>query len=182
MVVASLSTSVGGGWSLTGLAGGVIDGALHALLPRSESGVRRIRNALGPGAVIGVALSRTWIEETSRTPFLSTSFKLAASYIPVVGQANASDGLFAMDLRASLTVGKTIGDVFTPYLSVRAFGGPILWMRVDGLSVGTDRYHVQVALGASLHVPLGDGRTLTATIDASPALERSLSAGAAVSF
>src|SRR5690606_16412054 len=56
----------------------------------------------------------------------------------------------ALDFRVALTASRTFGDVVTPYVSVRAFGGPVFW-RIDGEDVaGSDPRHVQGAVGVSL--------------------------------
>lgn len=56
----------------------------------------------------------------------------------------------ALDLRVGVVAGKTFADVFTPYVTARAFGGPISW-RYDGEEVtGTDLYKYQVGGGLSL--------------------------------
>jgi len=178
MVVATLSRGIGGGWSLTGVGGVILGGTLRELPDKAGPDAVTLASPVSPGGLIGVSFDKTWVAETAFTPFVSTSLRVAASYIPSVGDS----AFMAIDLRAAVTVGKTIGDVFTPYLSARVFGGPILWFREDGTSMGTDIYHAQVAIGASFHIPLGDAATLTATVDWSPVLERSLSAGAAVSF
>lgn len=182
MAVISLSHPIGDGWSLTGLVGIIIEGTLTEQ-PRApyQPDAVTLRNPTGYGGLVGVALSKTWIAETATTPFLSTTFKLAASFLPQVGDVQVGGGLLSVDIRGSVTVGKTFKNVFTPYLSARVFGGPIVWWRKGEVAVGTDRYHVQVAIGASLHIPVGSSR-LTATVDWSPALERSFSAGLGLSF
>ncbi|MDB4940658.1 MAG: uncharacterized protein JWP97_192 [Labilithrix sp.] len=67
-----------------------------------------------------------------------------------VSGAASSTTFTAGDLRAGVIVGKTFGDVLTPYVTGRVFGGPIYW-HLDGASVtGTDLYKYQAGGGVSL--------------------------------
>ena len=169
MLVATVSTPLDADWSLTGLVGSILRG--HLGISRSEPASQL---AMSPGGVVGVSLQRTWIPQTALAPFLSTSFKLACSFVPRVGQQQ--EPLLALDLRASITVGKTIANVVTPYLSARLFGGPIVWFRQSQTVWGTDIYHAQLAVGVTLEIPLSSGTALIMSLDASPLLERSVSA------
>lgn len=49
-------------------------------------------------------------------------------------------------------MGKTIAEVFTPYMLARAFGRPILWRYQGDYTVGNDKYHYQLGAGAVLRI------------------------------
>ena len=51
-----------------------------------------------------------------------------------------------------MSVGWSLGEAWSPYLAVRAFGGPVLWKQDDVRVLGTDLYHVSVAAGFNLTV------------------------------
>jgi hypothetical protein len=85
----------------------------------------------------------------------------------------------AFDLRAGAIAGKTIAGVFTPYVTARAFGGPVSW-RFDGDAVtGTDLYKYQ--LGGGLSLALFD-RKLDVFAEGIALGERGFAAGVGTSF
>lgn len=166
MVVLTGTTPLSKDWSLSAILGATLGGQL--VFSSSDT-----THAIGQGAVVGVAFERQWLPQTASSPFLSTGFKLAASFSPSVGHAN--EELLAIDLRASVTVGKTLAGLLTPYLSARVFGGPIIWLRRSQTLWGTDRYHVQLALGMTLRIPVDVERAISLSLDVSPMFERSAS-------
>lgn len=62
-------------------------------------------------------------------------------------------GYLGIDFRFGATVGKTFFGWLSPYASLRVFGGPVIWTDRGESRLGTDRYHVQGALGAVFILP-----------------------------
>jgi hypothetical protein len=124
------------------------------------------------------AASLTWkaLTEARIRPFVLTGLTLA-KLLGSTHSASAPDaGFNAIDVRATLLVGKHFGDRFSAFAIGRAFGGPI-WWHVENESVnGTDLYHYQAGLGAALSfgdvglfgeaIPFGE-RAVTAGVTAS---------------
>jgi hypothetical protein len=71
-------------------------------------------------------------------------------------------------------VGKTFARLIRPYLAFRAFGGPVIFSDGDVTLLGTDRYHVQAALGLSAVLPRG----FDAFAEIAPGPERAVAFGA----
>lgn len=69
------------------------------------------------------------------------------------GEGPARGSYLGLDVRFGATVGKTFFGWFSPYASVRVFGGPIFWTLGDETKLGTDRFHFQGALGAVFLLP-----------------------------
>jgi hypothetical protein len=118
------------------------------------------------------------LDDERYQPFLLVGLTAAATGV------GTDDGLeqatlTAIDIRASLTVGKFfLDDTFAPYFVGRVFAGPILW-QVQGQSLtGTDDNHVQVGAGFMV---TSAGR-LAAYTEIIPLGERSVSVGASVTF
>jgi hypothetical protein len=85
----------------------------------------------------------------------------------------------ALDLRLGAIAGTTIASVLTPYVTARAFGGPVAW-RFDGADVtGTDLYKYQ--LGGGLALALFD-RRLDLFAEGIALGERGLAAGIGTTF
>jgi hypothetical protein len=87
-------------------------------------------------------------------------------------------GLFSVDARLGLIVGKTFFDVLTPYAGVRLFGGPVMWRFRGEDVVGSDVRHVQLALGLSSALPSG----LDLFAEVAPFGERAATVGGGLSF
>ena len=92
-------------------------------------------------------------------PFIDIGGAFAVAHTNTVNAASNpvehDEPWTTLDMRASVSLGWSIGGVFNPYVAVRAFGGPVLW-RVDGADIsGTDRTHVQTVVGASVVLPPG---------------------------
>jgi hypothetical protein len=108
------------------------------------------RHSIGPGWMAFGAVGYRILDGQGAAPFLLMSASLAFSSARTTDEADplATAFLTATDLRAGITVGKTFFDVLSPYLSLRAFSGPVYW-KVRGESVvGSDRVHYQPAVGA----------------------------------
>jgi hypothetical protein len=138
--------------------------------------LRRLSLSVGLGALVGGRVSIDWPTGTDRGEllpgFLGTAsisylaanegkvspFVLVGGQFGVGGERLRLDGsevterFTAFDARVSATVGKTFAKRLRPYLSVRAFGGPVL---LGERAVGSDRYHLQVATGLAVVLPRG---------------------------
>ncbi len=147
------------------------------------------RFSFDPGWIASIAATWKIIGEKRDDAFLIVGGALAASGAmtrPMAGgvagvestKLQPAENMYAFDLRASVIGGKTFFGVLSPYLVVRAFGGPVLW-KYDGEDVGGgDKYHVQV--GAGLVVALPERFDVFA--EAVPLGERAAVAGLGYSF
>jgi hypothetical protein len=104
-----------------------------------------------PGVVWSLTAGRRFLGQRPGIPFLLLVGTLSGSSARTRSLSSATTtALHAFDGKIDLSVGWTLGEAFSPYLAVRAFGGPVLW-RIDGQRVfGTDLYHVSVAAGFNL--------------------------------
>jgi hypothetical protein len=132
------------------------------------------RYAMAPGIASVVGASWRVVDADGVIPFvlLTTQISYASSSTP------GDVGYNALDLRGGIAVGTTIGQVLTPYVAGRAFGGPIYWRYQGAPIVGTDDHHWQVAAGCSLTV----ARRVDIFAEGAPLGELGVSAGAGVSF
>ena len=124
---------------------------------------------LGTGLVATASVSRQW----QRAPwFVTGTGSFGASRVPTQADGGgAGETLVGIDGRVGATAGRTVGPV-SPYLLLRAFGGPVLW-QLGGMDVvGTDTTHVQ--LGAGVSASFGPA---TVVLDVSALGERSASLG-----
>jgi hypothetical protein len=124
----------------------------------------------GPEAVAGVS----WRALDGGAPFLVLTSLLSFSAARTSQAGAPSVGYQALDLRIGAMGGVTLGKMFSPYATARAFGGPVFW-RYQGASVsGTDVHHYQIGIGAAAAIA---GR-LGLFVEGIPLGERALSAGA----
>ena len=94
------------------------------------------------------------------------------------GPVPDSTFFYAVDLRVRLTVGKTFFDTLSPYAAVAAFGGPVFWNYRGSVTLGTDRNHYAIALGAVVSLPRG----LDTFAEVAPLGERGVTIGGGKSF
>jgi hypothetical protein len=128
----------------------------------------------GPTGSIGVVYTLI-----SGSPFVALSGVLSASHATTQLRGRGpSVNYDAFDLRVGVIAGVTVLDVLSPYAVARAFGGPVLWRYEGESQTGTDAYHVQLGLGATLR-PLD---ALAVFVEGVPLGERALSGGASVAF
>jgi hypothetical protein len=99
-----------------------------------------------PGFAGSFAAAFTVVEQKGAIPFVMLTGQASSSAVPTTAGTYV-----AIDLRASVVAGYTLFERFTPYLTARAFGGPVLWRG----STGTDLYHYQFGLGAVVGLPAG---------------------------
>jgi hypothetical protein len=120
------------------------------------------RDTLGPGFAGFVGIAGRVVDGRGALPFVQLTATLSSTHALTRTDARGTrtDGtsmarpdtsrFTAFDLRVGAIAGKTLAEVFTPYVTARAFGGPIYW-RFDGNDVtGTDLYKYQVGGGLSL--------------------------------
>lgn len=125
---------------------------------RLDSAGDRLRAAWGISGAIRV--SREWLGPNRAGLFLSTTLALgvvATGYDrgfdrALAAQADSrggeADTMLATDISLNLVLGATVARVFSPYIAVRGFGGPVLWEGLGGANVGSDPRHFAVALGS----------------------------------
>ena len=121
------------------------------------------RDTLGPGFSGALGVAGRVYDGKGWIPFLQLTATLSVTHMGTRtddagtrtdgtrSPAGPSSPKFtAGDLRVGFIAGKTFGDVFTPYVTARAFGGPVAW-RFDGEAVtGTDLYKYQAGGGLSV--------------------------------
>jgi hypothetical protein len=146
------------GWSAS--VGGILAGRIDG------------RDVQG-GATAGGSLSWLPIFESARRPFVALTASASAAFASATGDDEERHSWWALDLRGSVTVGKTVAGRWVPYVSARTFAGPVFWTRAGERVTGSDRYHV--TLGAGLIVRLPSGVDVTA--EAMPLGEQSAALG-----
>jgi len=164
---------------LTTLADGTVLGASVGALMGGRIDGRADGWVLDPGVVWALTAGRRYFATRPRIPFLLVVGTVSGSS---TNTARLSDGerapLHAFDGKIDLSVGWTLGEAWSPYLAVRAFGGPIVW-RVEGeRMIGGDLYHVSVAAGFNLNV----ANRVSLYFDGAFVGMRSLGGGASVRF
>jgi hypothetical protein len=145
----SLERAFGDRFVLQVGGGAILDGTLT---------VGRTAHTVDPGWVAAAGFSYRLADEKKRAPFVlfSYGFAIGRTHTHLRDDpGSAKVPLTAIDLaRAGLTVGKSFGPL-TPFASARVFGGPVFWT-IDGASAtGGDRYHFQLATGASVRPGAG---------------------------
>jgi hypothetical protein len=146
-------------------------------VPRGHLFVGTERHDIAPGWLGLAAFSWRIAAGEGPWPFVLTSLSFAGSSARTVGPDGTSARLVAIDLRGGVTVGKTLWDTLSPYAALRLFGGPVLW-EYRGASVGgSDRHHVQAAVGGVLTLAPVD-----VYVEWAFAGERALGGGIGVSF
>ena len=107
--------------------------------------------SIEPGVVWSLTAGRRFFGQRPAIPFLLVMGTFSGSSTRTRNvERRETTPLHAFDGKLDLSVGWTLGEAFSPYLSVRGFGGPVLW-RIDGERVlGGDLYHVSLALGFNL--------------------------------
>jgi hypothetical protein len=129
---------------------------------------------LQPGPLLAASLSYRAVDDRKARPFVLFSLSLAVS-----SASTEPDGssIVATDARLGVSAGKTIAGKMTPYVTARAFGGPVFWSYGGTDASGTDVHHYQVGAGFSLSLGKVDVH-----MEVAPLGERSLAAGAGLAF
>lgn len=151
---------------------------------------RALRYDLQPGAAAGVGLSWRALKAPRDGVDLSLAFQLAAASTGLRAPDRLPTGVprgadwMAFDLRVSLTASRTFGGVFTPWASVRVFGGPIAvtWDGRDETSLGSDDRHVQIAAGMSLRLFPESAPGFRVFVEGAALSERGFTLGASHAF
>ena len=173
-----------GTWSLLFGAGGIASGELvHGAA----------HDSLGPGFSAYGGVAGRVVDGRGALPFVQLTATLSATHAltrtddrgtrsngsTTPGAQPETPRFSAFDLRVGAIAGKTFGDVFTPYVTARAFGGPVFW-HLDGASVtGTDLYKYQLGGGVSVAL---FRRRLDLFAEGIPAGERGVAAGIGTTF
>jgi hypothetical protein len=132
-----------------------------------------------PGVVWALTIGRRWFGSKPAMPYLLVIGTFSGSLASTRRESDGQIGtLLAFDNKADVSMGWTIGEAFSPYLAVRAFGGPILWKQDGQQRLAGDLYHVSLACGFNLNI---DNR-VSAFFDGAFLGARGLSGGFAVRF
>lgn len=151
-------------------AGGIVAGQIFPHHDRAE---------FGPGVSGYFGVARALLDEKGWVPFLQLGATLSGSRVTTRGpNVNEGPSFTAFDVRAALTVGKTLGPV-AMYATGRAFGGPIFYRYRNEAVTGTDLYKYQVGGGLTLALP---SRVLDAFVEGIALGERGIAAGLGASF
>lgn len=126
-----------------------------------------------PGFVAGLHVDWRALSAPDDPITLTLGVQLAVAHATLTLDG-VSYGWTATDVRASVTVSRTLWDRLTPYLSVRAFGGPIFFRD----ATGADKTHVQIALGLALQIASG----VSLSVEGAVLAERGVFGGVAVAF
>jgi hypothetical protein len=166
-------------FSPTSTVGGGLGAGLGGLI---TVGARRFQ--VDPGWLVTFSYSRRLLDGTGKKPFLVLGVSAGGSgagtreELTPAGAPPETAMLYAFDIRAGLTVGKTFWNTLSPYAALRVFGGPVFW-GYDGKSVlASDLYHVQ--LGGGMVTALPRGFDLFA--EGIPLGERAVTVGAGKTF
>jgi hypothetical protein len=154
-------------------AGYVFSGAL-------EVGARRYD--VEAGALVLVGASWRVVNDEGAIPYVVFSASLGAMRASLHDLRDAdqpsSASYVAIDGRFGATLGKTFADIVSPYIALRVFGGPVFYDDDVEVRVGTDRYHVQPALGVVGIVP----GVLDVFFEGAPVLEQAISGGVGLTW
>lgn len=149
-VVASMDFFTRGSTTYQLATGSFVTGTLTT----DDDGVER---QMGPGWLVSGGATWRVVDPTEgAVPYVLLSLTFGATGTrtfadpPDTRREPLRGSYVAIDARFGATVGKTFGDVVSPYAAVRAFGGPVFWTEGGETTSGTDRYHVQLAGGVAL--------------------------------
>jgi len=159
--------STAGGWSFRGALGALIDGSLEA---DGTSGTHDLES----GVVGALGVARQW-KLGDGYWFITGSAGLSIAAASTHAAGAADDPRFiAGDLRFGAIAGRTLGEMWNPYVLARAFGGPVSWS-IGGMdTIGSDTRHFQLGAGLSVVTSIG----LTVVVDVSALGEQGASLGA----
>lgn len=146
------------GWSVT--AGGVLGGRIDN------------RGISGGGTLAGTVSLLALCERAWR-PFVGLTATLGTAFVRATGDDRRQHSWWAFDLRGGVTVGKTFAERWVPYVSARAFEGPVMWHRGGEDVRGGDRYHVTAGAGLIVRLPA----SIDITAEGMPLGERSVALG-----
>lgn len=169
-VFAGTELALGSGLSFRFGAGGILGGRIDP---------HRARADFGPGATAFAGATKSLVDERGAIPFVQLGGVFSFSRVGTRGPGpNEAPTFTALDVRAALTAGKTLGPLAV-YATARVFGGPIFFRYRDEPVTGTDLYKYQLGGGLSVALP---SRLLDAFVEGIAAGERGLSAGIGSTF
>lgn len=146
------------------------------------------RDTIGPGFSGFVGIAGRVLDGRGALPFVQLSLTLSGTHMITRTDDVTTDGTprridtprwTAFDLRAAAIAGKTFADAVTPYVVLRAFGGPTYWHLDDAAVTGTDLHKYQVGAGLSLALL---SRRLDVFAEGVPLGERGIAAGIGTTF
>lgn len=147
--------------------------------------IANTRYTITPGWLLTASYSRRLLDGAGKLPFVFVSVIVGGSGVftnqslPLPATPKDAVAMYAIDARAALVVGKTLWDVLSPYVALKAFGGPIFWKnKQDEGITGTDQYHYQLAAGAVVALP----GSFDVFVEGAPLGERAFSFGAGRAF
>ncbi len=109
--------------------------------------------SLDPGWIASFAATWKIVGDKRGDAFLLAGGAAAVSGGATRDAADHTEEMYAVDLRVSVMAGKTFFDVLSPYVVLRAFGGPLLWRYRGEDRVAGDQYHFQVGAGLLVALP-----------------------------
>jgi hypothetical protein len=153
--------------------GGGVGAGLGGLLTLGER-----RFLVLPGWEFTLSYSRRLLDGRGKKPFLLLGVSGGGSGAMTReevyrGPAPEAHALYAFDVRAGLTVGKTFWNTLSPYAVARAFGGPVFWSYDKKSIFAGDNYHVQLGGGVVTSLPRG----FDVFVEGIPLGERALTLG-----
>lgn len=169
MVMATITHTLKKGWSARASGGILLGGDI-------EGGEESF--TVHPGFLVSGQMARLLRPAEGWKPFVSTALSLSFSHSSAGAPDTDPFPLNAIDLRLSLTAGYSLWRFWHPYLSARAFGGPVFWTYQGESVAGSDQHFYQLALGSTFTLPGG----IALYLEGAPAGERSLSGGIGFSF
>ena len=186
LAMASFGMTLDESWFVRAWAGGVLGGTLYDSPHSGLSGPQYGTHTITGGWLLSAQLTRRLRAQDGWLPFVQGTFTVGWSQMritPAAGQPDAGrkDGFLGTDLRVSAIAGWTIADLWTPYVSARAFAAPFFWQEGEGwytsdpYKSGQDVDHFQVGVGSTFKVPGG----FAVFVDYAALGEQALTAGIA---
>ena len=108
---------------------------------------------VGGGVLGAVTVTYLPFYETESRPFILGSFTFGYSRTSAVSDDGMRHDWTATDARLGLMLGKTFAERYVPFVSARAFGGPVSWTLGGDEVTGSDIYHYTLGLGGSYRIP-----------------------------
>jgi len=109
--------------------------------------------SLDPGWIASVAATWKIVGTKRGDAFLIAGGALGVSGGATRDAASHTEDMTAIDLRLTVMAGKTFFDILSPYVVLRAFGGPVFWRYQGEDMVAGDQYHFQIGAGAVVALP-----------------------------
>lgn len=156
-------------WSLGGSLG---------VLAAGELLVEGRRHTYRPGGAASFSAGRPIAPDLLGKMFVATNYSFAATYARTRSPFGRTGSYLAIDISAGIALGRTVWNVWSPYMSARVFGGPVWFTGADGAVPGQDPDHHSMGLGSVFTLP----KNFEVGIDAALVGARGLTAQAGVNF